>query len=434
MTDVSIQKTETLNGEVYAPASKSYTQRMVIAASLSSETSKISCPLLADDTDMTLRAVQALGAKVNISKDYWTVTGTSSLKRSKTPIDCGKSGATLRFMIPIAALADGTSILLFRESLEKRPIEPLLHSLEELGVSTSTGTINDKSFVKVNGGGIRGGKTRIRGDISSQFISGLMFACPRAQQDTEIEVTTSLESKSYIEMTRNVLNKHDINVFISDDFRQIHIPSNQTYKACDHCVPGDFSSAAFLLAAAAITNSNVTVRNLDYSLVQGDKVIVTILKQMGVNGKVCPDNVKIEGTGRLLKATDLDAKDTPDLVPVCASLACYAKNTTRIRNARRLKLKESDRLQSLYLELTKMGADIEVTEDSLLVKGACQLHGAEIDPHNDHRIAMACAVAAIGADDETIIHNAECVRKSYPTFFLDLKQLGVNVIGGKFDR
>lgn len=434
MTDVLVKKTETLRGEVFAPASKSYTQRMLIAASLSSGTSKIFDPLISDDTDATLRAIQALGAKVNISKDCWSVTGTNSLKSNETPIDCGESGATLRFMIPVTALAAGASSLLFSGSLRKRPIEPLLQSLKEIGVGTSTGKINDKSLVKVEGGGIKGGRTSIRGDVSSQFISGLMFACPRAQQDTEIDVTTPLESKSYVEMTRKILTQHGIQIFLSDDSRQIRIPSNQTYRTCNHSVPGDFSSAAFLLSAAAITHSNVTVANLDYSDVQGDKIIVSILKQMGVQIKVDTDKIEMEGTGYLLKATDIDAKDAPDLVPVCAVLACYAKGISRIHNAQRLRLKESDRLRSVYLELTKMGADITADEDSLLVKGPRKLQGAEVDPHNDHRIAMACAVAAIGAEGETVIHNADCVRKSYPNFFIDLKRLGVNVIGGKFDR
>jgi 3-phosphoshikimate 1-carboxyvinyltransferase len=434
VVDVKIRKTAKLSGEVCAPPSKSYTQRMLIAASLSAGTSRVSGPLVSDDTAATLRAVKALGAKVAAAKGCWTVKGTSSLKGAEAPIDCGESGATLRFIIPVAALANSPSVLLFGRSLEKRPVEPLLQSLRQLGVETSVGEVGGKSSVTVQGGGIRGGKTRIRGDVSSQFISGLMFACPKAQQDTEIEVTTPLESKGYVEMTREVLAQHGVEVSISEDFRQIRVPAGQTYKPSDHVVPGDFSSAAFLLAAAAITHSKVAVNNLDYSLVQGDKAIVGILKQMGVKGKVCEKSIEIEGTGATLKAVDVDTKDTPDLVPVCAALACYAYGASTISGAQRLKLKESDRLQSLYLELGKMGADIVVDKDSLTMKGPAKLHGAEIDPHNDHRIAMACTVAALGAEDETVIHDAECVKKSYPTFFIELRSLGVDVVGGKFDR
>jgi 3-phosphoshikimate 1-carboxyvinyltransferase len=270
----------------------------------------------------------------------------------------------------------------------------------------------------------------MRGDISSQFISGLMFACPMAQTDTEITLTTPLESKSYVKMTSTVLADHGIKVFISEEFDCFHIPSNQTYKSYNHRVPGDFSSAAFILAAAVITGSDVSVKNLDYEAVQGDKAILEILKKMGVEGRVCNDEVEIEGKGGLLEAVDVDARNIPDLVPVCAVLACYAKGISKIHGAYRLRYKESDRLLSLYKELKKMGAQIVMDENSLTVKGPCTLNGAIIDPHNDHRIAMACAVAALGASGETRIQDSECVRKSYPKFFHDLRALGANVVGG----
>jgi 3-phosphoshikimate 1-carboxyvinyltransferase len=434
MADVEIRKTERLFGEVCAPSSKSYTQRMLIAAFLSQGVSKISGPLISEDTEATLLAVKALGAKVNVAKGCWTVSGSASLKGAREPIDCAESGATLRFMIPLAALAAEPSVFLLGKSLEQRPIEPLLQSIKELGVDTSVGKAGGKSYIQVKGGGIHGGKTSIRGDVSSQFISGLMFACPKAQVDTVIKVTTPLESKGYVQMTREVLAKRGVEVIISEDFRTIRIHSGQTYTPHDDKVPGDFSSAAFLLAGAAITRSKITATNLDYSLVQGDKAIIGILKQMGVQGKVCTERIEIEGRVNLLYPLNVDAKETPDLVPVCAALACYADGTSKIHGAQRLRLKESDRLQSLFLELRKMGADIIVDEDSLSVKGPCYLRGAEINPHNDHRIAMACAVAALRAEGKTIIHNAECVKKSYPTFFIDLSSLGANVVDGKFDR
>jgi 3-phosphoshikimate 1-carboxyvinyltransferase len=187
------------------------------------------------------------------------------------------------------------------------------------------------------------------------------------------------------------------------------------------------------LAAAAITHSGVCVRNLDYGTVQGDKAIVEILKNMGANGKVCSDRVEIEAEG-LLNAVDIDARDIPDLVPVCAVLACYAEGVSKIHGAQRLRYKESDRLSALHLELRKMGADIAVDENSLTVKGPCALRGSTVNPHNDHRVAMACAVAALGASGETKIQNAECVKKSYPGFFNDLRVLGADVVGGEFDR
>ncbi len=431
MTIVAIKKTTELKGTVCAPPSKSYTQRLVIAAALSNGISKISNPLLSEDTKATLRAVSALGVKVKTSANCWIIEG-KTLQTTKEPIDCGESGATLRFMVPVAALAAGSSVLVFQGSIERRPIEPLLASLKQLGAEASTGKVDGKDAVFVRDGGIVGGKTVMPGDISSQFISGLMFACPLAQKDTEIILSSPLESADYVRMTEAVLSRHAVAVGVKDD--RIIIPSNQVYKATDERVPGDFSSAAFLLAAAAITKSKVTVTNLDYEGVQGDKAILTILKRMGVEGKVCPDSIQIQGAAGSLKAIDIDAKNFPDLVPACTVLACYAEGTSRISGAHRLKLKESDRLNSLGSELSKMGAQISVTDDGLTVRGPCRLQGAAINPHNDHRIAMACAIAALGAEGETTIADAECVRKSYPQFFTHLKQIGADIVGGKFDR
>lgn len=432
MADVTVKKTEKLNGQVCAPPSKSFTQRMVIAAALSDGASKISNPLLSEDTEATLRAVTALGAKVMAAEGCWTIEGVRTLKGANEPIDCGESGATLRFMIPVAALAKGSSTLVFNGSIKKRPVQPLLVSLKDLGAKADIGKLGGKDAVFVVGGGIFGGETSIAGDVSSQFISGLMFACPMAQVDTEIMLSSPLESAEYVKMTQAVLADHKIKVPAHEN--HIHIPANQTYMPLDGRVPGDFSSAAFLLAAAAITNSKVQINNLEYASVQGDKAIMSILKHMGVNGKVCADSITIEGSSNLLKPVEVDAKNIPDLVPVIAILACYAKGTSHIFGAHRLRLKESDRLESLYLDLTKMGAQITINSDGLIIDGGSPLHGGVIDPHNDHRIAMACAVAALRADGETTIQNSECVRKSYPQFFTHLKQLGADLVGGKFDR
>ncbi len=405
---------------------------MTIAAALCYGVSKVSDPLLSEDTEATLRAITALGAKVKTSEGCWTIEGAKTLKGSNEPIDCGESGTTLRFMIPIAALANGSSTLVFRGSLDKRPVEPLLTSLKELGAKADAGNLDAKDAVFVEGGGIVGGETYIAGDVSSQFISGLMFACPRAEVDTEIMLTSPLESADYVKMTEAVLSNHGIKVPAHE--KHIHIPAKQTYLPSDGIVPGDFSSAAFLLAAAAITESRIQVNNLNYGRIQGDQAIIGVLKQMGVEGKVCEESVEIEGSGYLLKPVEVDAKNIPDLVPVIAVLACYAQGLTHIFGAHRLRLKESNRLESLYLELTKMGAQITLNDDGLLIQGGSLLHGATIDPHNDHRIAMACAVAALRAEGETTIQNADCVRKSYPQFFTHLKQIGVDLVGRKFDR
>ncbi|MFA5363823.1 MAG: 3-phosphoshikimate 1-carboxyvinyltransferase [Candidatus Bathyarchaeia archaeon] len=422
--DAVVGNTKTLKGVAVAPPSKAYTHRMVIAALLSNGTSRISNPLVSDDTNATLNAVKTLGAKTQIQQNCWTIVGQQKIKTPTHPIDCRESGSTLRFMIPVAALAEEPSTFLFGSSFEKRPITPLLESLKQLGVDSNVPQTKNPT-VEVCGGGIQGGNTRIRGDVSSQFISGLLFACPKAKKETEITVTTPLESKSYVAMTIDVIKKHGIKTVADSEFSQLTVPANQTYSPCDHVVPGDFSSAAFLLAAAAVTQSKVTIQKLDMNTVQGDKAIVNILADMNATIAVNDHSVEISGTQ--LQAVNVDAKDIPDLVPVCAVLACFADGCSEIFNAKRLRYKESDRLDSICTELTKMGADITETEDGLKITGSKQLHSATIDPHNDHRIAMACAVAALGAKGETKIQDVECINKSYPQFFDDLRVLGAKV-------
>jgi 3-phosphoshikimate 1-carboxyvinyltransferase len=434
MVTVTVKPTSKLQGDVCAPASKSYTQRMLIAAALSEGKGKVTNPLLSEDTEATFRAITALGAMVEKAEGCWTVQGAGELKAASDLIDVGESGATLRFMIPIAALASGRSAFLLSSSLERRPIDPLLSSLKQLGVNAYPKQIGDLPVIVVEGTGLTGGKTSIPGDVSSQFISGLMFACPMAKADTEITVTTPMESKDYVKMTQEVLAQHHVKVEISDDYRHIHIPGRQIFRRTDCKVPGDFSSTAFLLAAAAITESNVKIDKLTYETAQGDKAILGLLKQMGVEGTVCEDSVEIRGTGGLLKAVDIDAKNIPDLVPICAALACYGDGESKIFNAQRLRFKESDRLATVHEELSKMGAKISLKEDGLTIKGPCKLHGATINPHNDHRIAMSCTVAALRATGDTTVENAECVRKSYPAFYTDLASIGAEIVGGKLVR
>ncbi|MCL2134854.1 MAG: 3-phosphoshikimate 1-carboxyvinyltransferase [Candidatus Bathyarchaeota archaeon] len=434
MVDVTIKPTNKLQGVLNAPASKAYTQRMLIAAALSEGTGKVIKPLLSEDTQATFRAITALGAQVQKTESYWTVQGTNVLKTSSDLIDVGESGATLRFMLPIAGLALGRSTFLLSSSLARRPIEPLLSSLKMLNVEAYQKQINGHQTIIVEGKGIAGGKTSIPGDVSSQFISGLMFACPMAKADTEIQITTPLESKDYVEMTKKVLAQHHIEIQISEDYRHIYIPGRQIFRQVDCQVPGDFSSAAFLLAASAITNSKVQINNLDCKTVQGDMAILDILKHMGVNVEVCEYGVKIQGVDSLLTAVDIDAKNIPDLVPICAVLTCYADGVSKIFNAQRLRFKESDRLATVHEELTKMGALISMDESSFTIKGFRELQGVVVNPHNDHRVAMSCSVAALRAKGKTTVENAECIKKSYPSFYADLTNIGVEIIGGELVR
>lgn len=431
MATAIIKHTKQLSGEIYAPPSKSYTHRMLTAALLSRGLSRIDNYLVCEDTKATLEAIKSFGAEVKEKEESVEIFGADYVRTPDKPVNCRESGTTLRLMIPVAALAPGKSIFEMAPSLSRRPIEPLLKSLSELGVKSEYTT--GSRHVKIYGGGILGGKTSLRGDISSQFISGLMLACPKAKENVEIIITTPLESRGYVEMTEEVIRKHGVEVEISNDLGKITIPAPQQYKPYNHRVPGDFSSAAYILTAAAITSSKVKIKSLEIETRQGDRVILNILKEAGLNVITGEGYVEVEG--HLSHPIKVDAKDTPDLVPACAALACYIEGESKIYNVQRLRYKESDRLAAICNELRKMGAEISTSrEKNLIVRGKRRMHGAIIDPHGDHRIAMACAAAALGAEGETRILNAECVAKSYPRFFRDLRTLGADVVGVELDR
>lgn len=414
-----VEASKLLKGEIDAPPSKSYTHRAIIAASLAQGSSRIKPLLLADDITATINACKSFGVSI-VQDDWLNVTGQSKLKVPLKVINCGDSGSTIRFFTPIAALVKGKTVLDGSAGLRKRPLGPLIDALKMLNVQCESN--NGYPPVTIVGG-LKGGKTSIVGDVSSQFVTGLLFACPMAEKDIEITVTTPLESKPYVKLTLDVIKSHGVKIEASRDLRKFSITGGQHYRPKDHNVPGDFSSAAFLLAAATLTGSDVTVKNL--YLNQPDSQIVKILSKMGVPVKMVGRSVRVKDGS--LKGRSIDAKDIPDLVPVCTVLGCLAEGETRIYGAKRLRLKESDRLSALPMELLKMGADIVETDEGLIIHGPRKLHGAKINPHNDHRIAMACAVAGLTAMGKTEILEAECVDKSYPNFFDDLKKLGANI-------
>lgn len=424
MADLIVRKTGRLEGTVGAPPSKAYTHRALVAASLSEGRSLIKEALICDDTLATVQACSLLGADIKRVKGDLVVDGTSKPATPEDVIHCRDSGSTLRFLTPVCALAEGVTVLTGNEGLRRRPMEPLLAALRQLGVRCHSARDDGRPPVIVFGGGIKGGKASIRGDVSSQFISGLLFTSPKAQNDTEIVLTTKLESKPYVEMTLDVLGDHGVKVEASGDFRRFSVSSKQSYKPFNRIVPGDYSSAAFLLAAAAVTNSRIKVTNLQRETLQGDRVIVKILDEIGVQLDVGGDYVEVKGVRQKLKGIEVDVRDTPDLAPVCAVLACLSHGKSVINGARRLRFKESNRIVSISRELRKMGGKIEEAEEKLLIKGTGKLQSAELDSHNDHRIAMACAVAALRAEGTTLIHGIECVKKSFPNFVEDLRSLG----------
>jgi len=385
-----------------------------------SKTSRVIKPLISEDTCATVSACEAIGATINPVGDVFFVDGVQG--EPTTPdniIDCQNSGTTLRFMIGVCSLINGTTVLTGDASLRGRPNSQLIDVLNELGAKVAATKDNGMAPVIVQGV-LSGGRSALTKPMSSQFLSALLIACPLCQADTTLNVH-QLQSRPYVDMTLELLNQAQINV--STDYNEFMVPCCQNYADTDFLIPGDFSSAALQLSAAAITNSRVSVHNLLESK-QGDKKIVAILKEMGANISWERDVVTTDGAE--LRGVTIDASDIPDLVPILAVLGAYAEGTTDILNVSNLRYKETDRLAAIITELRKMQVDIKQVHDVLRIKGGSP-KGASLSGYGDHRIVMALAIAALAADGQTQIDTAESVKVSYPDFFDDIFALGANL-------
>ena len=414
-----------LEGEVTAPPSKSYTHRAFAVGLLAKGESKIANPLLSFDTQATIDAIKILGARVTERNDVWHVVGTGgSLKPSANLIDVKNSGTTLRFMSAIASLSPRPIGLTGDESIRARPMGPLIEALAKLGAKARCEGPRGRPPVVV-GGGLKGGNVEVSAAISSQFISALLLACPYAREDVGLRVT-ELRSKPYVEITLEVLDLAGANIKRSPDFTEFTIPGRQVFRSLEFDVPGDFSSAAFLLGAAALTGTTVKVNNLDVRGAQGDKRIVDLLREFGAEVKVRGKVIEVSG-GRGLVGIDADCRDNPDLVPVLAVLGAVADGRTTLTNIPHLRYKETDRLRALRSELRKLGASVEELPGELRIRGVKQLRGARLNSYGDHRMAMALAVAGLAAKGEIIIDGAESIKVSYPTFVEDMRKLGAQV-------
>lgn len=418
---VKIAGPQSISGEIRAPRSKAYTHRALVASLLSKGESVVDNPLKCDDTNQTLRAIERLGARISKGPNGTRIVGTDTKAMSSVPIDCGESGATLRFLTAVSATMPQRTALKAVGGLATRPLAPLVRSLRELGATISMEVRDGDLYVTVQGP-LKGGSTAIEGSISSQFISGLLFAAPLARQETTIEIKGSLESKPYVELTLKVLEKHGIRFNNMDSAFKT---TPQEYRPTSHQVPADFSSTAFLLAAGATVGEDIVVTGLAGGSVEPDSVIVDLLSEIGAD--VRSNGPTIFAKKSDLNGFDVDARDHPDLVPVLEVLACHAKDASRIRGVERLRFKESNRLETVPLELTRMGAAITVEDGTVTVEGGRKLSGSQMFSHNDHRVAMACATGSLFALGLSTISEAEVVAKSYPDFFTDLTKLGARV-------
>jgi len=419
-------KPSKLSGEITAPPSKSYTHRAFMIAALARGESKIVNPLLGLDTQATIDAVRALGAEITQEDDVWRVGGTGGKIKSRVDmIDARNSGTTIRLMSAIAAISPKPVRLTGDESILKRPMGPLVEALEKLGAKARCEGKQGRPPIVV-GGGLSGGEVEITGAVSSQFISALLIASPYARDDVELTITGNLRSKPYIEITLELLDAVGAKIRRNRGLTEFKILGGQTFRPIDLTIPGDFSSAAFPLGAAALTGSTVRVNNLDVCGAQGDRRIVKLLGELGVDVKVHGKVVEVSGTGEL-SGIEADCGDNPDLVPVLAVLGSVADGRTRLINIPHLRFKETDRIRALATELRKLGAEVEELPDELRLKGVKQLKGTRLSSYGDHRMAMAFAVAGLVARGETIVDGAESIPVSYPSFVDDMRKLGAKM-------
>lgn len=390
-----------LSGKITVPPSKSISHRALICAALADGKSEITNLLDCADTRATIDILRAFGAQITQSKDKTVVEGIKT-PSAEAIADCCESGSTLRFLIPVAAALGCSTEFIGKGKLPQRPITPYFTELGKNGITFERDTMPYKIS-----GRLKAGDYSLAGNISSQFISGLLFALPLLDGDSRIILTSAPESKPYVDITIAELKKFGVE--IAETEYGWHVAGNQRYKPFNTAIEADMSQAAFFVVANAL-GSKIEIEGLNPNSLQGDRAILDIVKKANGN------------------AFEVDASQIPDLVPILAVLAALSKGTSKITNCARLRIKECDRLAAITEELNKLGAKVTELPDSLVIDGVSEFHGGICDSHNDHRIPMSLAIAATRGSLPVTINGAECVGKSYPTFFEDYVS-----IGGKAD-
>lgn len=394
----------TLTGCVAVPASKSVVHRLLICAALSDKPTVLTDTTLSQDITATVDCLNALGAEICVDGDRITVQPITAPK-NEALLDCGESGSTMRFLLPVAAALGGGAAFTGRGRLPQRPLSPLYELLCENGCELSP----QGTFPLTVAGKLTGCRFTIDGGVSSQFISGLLMAAPLLGQPVELCVTGTVESRPYIDLTVAAMRRFGVTVTETESGFAV---SGRYRSPGTVAAEGDWSNAAFWLVAEAILpKASLTVTGLDEQSLQGDRAIKDL----------------IEATNGLQTPLTVDAAQIPDLVPILAVLAAAISGRSVIGNARRLRIKESDRLSSVHAMLTALGGTVSMGDDFLVIEGTGKLRGGTVDACNDHRIAMAAAVAACLCEQPVVIEGAEAVRKSYPHFFAEFSKRGMSV-------
>ena len=409
-----------LSGKIKAISSKSHAHRALICSALSDEPTKINCNVLSKDITATLSCLENLGSEISINGDEILVTPKEFKKRAD--IDCNESGSTLRFLLPLVSALGIDTTITAHGRLPERPLSPLKEEMEKKGVIFET---ESKLPLHLTGK-LQSGEYTLAGNVSSQFISGLLFSLPLLDGDSKIHLIPPVESKSYIDIT--VATLRDFGIEIQEKVNTYIIKGNQKYiSPKEITIEGDWSNSAFFLCAGALSNDGVTVTGLDIDSKQGDRKILDILKRMGASVEINDNEITVKKNK--LMGTMVNGGDIPDLVPIVSVMGAMCdKGVTHIINANRLRLKESDRIATTEALLSKVGAAVSETDDGLVIWGENDLIGGRVEGANDHRIVMSAAILSCLCSLPVDIFGTEAIEKSYPHFFEDF-----NSLGGKAD-
>ncbi len=407
------------DGAVTVPGSKSYTHRALIVSSLADGESVLTDALRCEDTEYTAQALIKFGVEIHWEGDHVRVVGKGGLfKATDEKIEVGNSGTSMRFLTALSGLRTGITLLDGSERMRKRPIGELLAALREVGVKAHSQNGDNRPPVIVESHGLKGGTASVKGEESSQFLSGLLMVAPYAQKDVTVEVTGSLTSKPYVDITREVMSAFGVEVR-NQGYRTFFVNAGQRYLPRKYRIEGDASNASYFFSAAAVCKGKVKVENLNPATIQGDIGFLEILERMGCH--VTRGSDWVELAGGELRGIEMDMNEMPDLVPTLAVTAAFARGKTVIQNVGHLRLKESDRIHALAVELSKMGIRVREEEDGLEIEGG-KGRGAEIETYDDHRMAMSFAIAGLAVPGVKI-RGERCVDKSFPGFWETLQKL-----------
>ena len=422
-----VKPTPALNGVINALSSKNYTTRYMLVGALADGTSTIRFPAHSEDSDAMRRCIRDLGAELNESGDTMTIKGFGRNPKHAKELDVGNAGAVLRFLMSIAAFCpEVTFINRYPDSLGKRPHNDLIDALQQMNVQVDHQ--NGRLPITIRGGNPRGGKIRVSGSVSSQYLSSLLFMTPLLDEDSEIEVLNDLKSKVVVGQTLEVIRQAGIQIEAREDLMYYRVPGRQRYEAKQYTVQGDYPGSAAVLAAAAVTQSDVKILRLEENSKQGERAVVDVLRAMNVPLTHENGVVHVKGNGKL-KAVEFDGDHFTDAVLAMVAAAVFAEGTSRFYNVENLRYKECDRITDFLNELRKAGADVEERQSEIIVHGRPQgvEGGVEIDAHFDHRVIMALTVVGLRSAKGLTIRDAQHVAKSYPQYFEHLQSLGAQI-------